>query len=894
MRIFLTILLCATTLNAFAQRAVISGTVTDNTTGEALPFTHVFLSNTTVVGVTDASGNYVLNDVAYGTYQLVASFVGYHQYTYNLTVNKPEIKLGLRLVPLVQDLENVVVAEKEDKEWNRNLKSFKKYFLGQTQNAKQCEIANPWVVDFEKKGNELRARSPESIEVLNKALGYKVNFYLQQFAASPSDYSIVGPVSFTRMNDETRSSEWESNRLKAYQGSQKHFLKSLFTRQHETDGFKMYVAVDALAEEDRSLSFERDLNTRIKAAKIEDVIRDQPNGTKGLIANKPVEVHYVPGQDHEPVYKDLLHQVSWIQSRTGFVRFDAAGNIVNPQDVIVVGYWNRQRVADMLPLDYQPHGDVTAQPPPPEKLQIITDRDWYYPGDVVRYSVIVSGQSSKGSGLAVHVGLTDSVNGVHGRRLDPVESRRTSGQFMIPKTTGTYFLTAFTSSTYSKGEVFMKPVMVVSPGMGVACSEIAEEAKQQLTTKLTRETDTAGVHVDVSLRDIDLDMVNGNFVLAISAIPNQCECLAGRSMKFDAPADVAIDEGVARGTVLNKKGKPLPGRLLFFTDNLSFSMEKTLGADGKFELEDLVSYDSTQWLVQFMNAKGKLSEDFNIVWDKSSEPVAIPGLAWTVNCKLETLPFDKALTRQHLARSGFAAPDSVKVLNEVTVTARKVSEGSKPVFRTFGQPQYVVKGEDLTNNPAGVNVLNAINGRFPGLRMNESLNSWDGNATSTSMRGASSLAGSKSEPPLVIVDGIPYNEFSQALDILQTIPMSDVDRVEVRTGISPLAGMKKSNGVIAVYTKRTGEQLKKAPTTSKVANPFVKNVVIHGYSTPGSFSAGDVTFVTLHWDPKARFANDEPYRMRASAEFPDEVYVVIAGFSPEGELFSFKQRVKVQ
>src|SRR5688572_29128853 len=138
MRAFLITLLILTTVVSYSQKAVISGVVTDNATGEPLPFTDVFLSGTIIVGVTDESGQYFLRDVAYGSYQLVASFVGYHQYTYNLSVNKAEIRLGLRLIPLVQDLDNVVVAVKEDKEWNRNLKAFKKYFLGQTQNAKKC------------------------------------------------------------------------------------------------------------------------------------------------------------------------------------------------------------------------------------------------------------------------------------------------------------------------------------------------------------------------------------------------------------------------------------------------------------------------------------------------------------------------------------------------------------------------------------------------------------------------------------------------------------------------------------------------------------------------------------------------------------------------------------
>lgn len=895
MRCLLTTLLLCAALLSVAQKSVITGVVTDNSTGEALPFTHVFLNGTTIVSVTDESGQFFLRDVPAGSYQLVASFVGYQSYSYNLTVNKPEIKLNLRMVPLAVDLQDVVVAAREDKEWNRRLKQFKKYFLGETRFARQCEIVNPWVIDFEKRGEELQARAQQPIELVNNALGYRLHFYLQKFVATPVDYSIVGPVRFTRLT-EGNEAEWAAGRLAAFQGSQKHFLQSLYKNALTSDGFKIYVPVNALEEEQRSNSFSIDLGKRIKEGKLQDLVRDQPNGTKGLIAHLPVEIHFERGQDHEPVYRDVLHQVSWIQSKTGMVRFDSDGNITNPQDVIVVGYWNRLRVADMLPLDYKPGGEVEVQPSLPEKLQIITDREWYNPGDLVWYSVIVSGESKKGVGLAVHVALTDSTNRVLGRRLDPVDSRRTSGFVKLPARPGVYFISAFTASSYARGEVYMKPLMSIAQGQEVVCQPAATADAGEFTASLTTEGTNGVATLGVTLRDLDEDVLNGNFVVSIASTPNACDCLKDRMVTFQAPAEVNIDEGVARGRVVNKKGKPVTGRLVLFTDNLSMSMEQAVDGDGKFELTDLVSYDSSSWMAQLLDEKNKPVSDFQVVWDKSSQPPAIPALAWKVNCAVAVASKVRRMTAADVASAGLKLPDSVMMLSEITVRSRKMSETPTNAFRSFGHPQYVLKGEEFANNPVGTNLVQALNGRFPGLRINESMTSWTGNATSANVRGNSTLQlpGKRvvSEAPLVIVDGMTFDNFEQAMDLLQAIPLTDIEKVEVRNGLSPIQGLKGTNGVITVYTKRTGDYMR-YQSSSAGPNPFVKKVVIQGYSTPGVFGPKDAGSLTLHWNPQALFVNGQPYRIVVGNTPPKEVYVTVAGFSPAGDLISVRQRVNI-
>ena len=75
------LLWCAVLLSAstaWAQNtATIKGTVTNQETGEVMPGVNVSLIGTTKGDATDASGQYEITNVAAGTYQIKASYLGY-------------------------------------------------------------------------------------------------------------------------------------------------------------------------------------------------------------------------------------------------------------------------------------------------------------------------------------------------------------------------------------------------------------------------------------------------------------------------------------------------------------------------------------------------------------------------------------------------------------------------------------------------------------------------------------------------------------------------------------------------------------------------------------------------------------------------------------------------
>ena len=74
---FCTIVLFLFSSAAHAQTGKIAGTVTDESTGEALPGVNVVLEGTTQGATTDADGFYTIINVRPGTYDVRASFIGF-------------------------------------------------------------------------------------------------------------------------------------------------------------------------------------------------------------------------------------------------------------------------------------------------------------------------------------------------------------------------------------------------------------------------------------------------------------------------------------------------------------------------------------------------------------------------------------------------------------------------------------------------------------------------------------------------------------------------------------------------------------------------------------------------------------------------------------------------
>lgn len=856
MRKIFTLLLIIFSINSSrSQTGLIKGFILDSESLQPIPYAHIFLSGTTFITITNEGGEFNLQNIPLGNYQLTASFLGYETYMQNLRLNA-SISLTIKLKSQIRELKDVVVKSDDDKDWKKNLKSFKGYFFGDTKNSKACILANPWILEFNKNGRNLKAKATEPLEIQNHSLGYRILFYLKRFEASPENYSIVGPTQFQKMNDPGKEKEWEINRMKTFNGSPRHFLQSLISSKSKESGFRIYESIDVGHKEERSPFFQSDLGTRVREISMRNLLRKEMTGSV-LSVPKPIEVHYELGEDYHPKYKDLLHQVSWVQSTTGLIKFDSAGNILNPTDIIVAGYWNDLKVADMLPLDYRPTGGL-QEGASKQSLVVLTDRDSYHPGETIWYSVLPSNQDPfplKGR-HSIHVDLLDSTNQTIEERLDLLEGGVADGFFNLrSQSKGIFFLRAYSTAGYNEGVIYMKPIVVVPNGFELDCNvdELPCLSKHELL--LSIDTVHLNHEYSILLRDKNQDTLNGKFILSISSKSIQCSKFAGKVVTFPVEESQKVIDNIQGGRITGRKGKGLSGRLSLVATDLSFSTECSVDSKNGFKLDDLITFDSTGWIAQFYSAKDKLSDDFQIKWNEQKKDYRIPNLTWSIDYRIREMIYKEPKLRSGTGATesaNFKIKDSTRLLNEVTVKASRLNT-SQSKFRSYGSPQHVVKGEDIMKNPAGTNILAALSGRVPGLIVSEV-----GHTVKFSIRGTSSFL--SNEDPLIILDGMPLDSLQFAYDILQTIPLSDIDRVEVRTGLSPLNGLKGNNGVIAIYTKRTGQS---SPyQKNSLPNPFMKKVTLIGYSKKKPFERKiSSSESTIYWSSDGQFQNNQPYKI---------------------------------
>ncbi|MEX0735941.1 MAG: carboxypeptidase-like regulatory domain-containing protein [Bacteroidota bacterium] len=100
-----------------AQQADVRGVVTDSTSGERLPFVNVIIQSTNRGAATNISGFYLIPGVLPGTYEFVASAVGYKKSRQTVSIKgDASITLNFRLSPTSVELDEVVVTESSKRE----------------------------------------------------------------------------------------------------------------------------------------------------------------------------------------------------------------------------------------------------------------------------------------------------------------------------------------------------------------------------------------------------------------------------------------------------------------------------------------------------------------------------------------------------------------------------------------------------------------------------------------------------------------------------------------------------------------------------------------------------------------------------------------------------------
>jgi hypothetical protein len=231
------------------QAGLVAGVVLDADTGAPLPGANVYIAHSQRGAATDAGGGFTLRSIPAGSHELVASMIGFETAVQPVTVQaRDSLFIRFELSGKVYEQGELVVRAEQPRDFEQNLKKFKRLFLGVSDYARACELVNPYVLDFEasKSGSYFRATAGEPLIVDNRALGYRVTYNLQDFHKDELDPATdilryMGQPFFEELvpRDERERKRWADRRQQTYLGSFRHFLQAMVAGEAEAEGFQV-------------------------------------------------------------------------------------------------------------------------------------------------------------------------------------------------------------------------------------------------------------------------------------------------------------------------------------------------------------------------------------------------------------------------------------------------------------------------------------------------------------------------------------------------------------------------------------------------------------------------------------------------------------------------------
>ncbi len=345
--------------------ATITGTVTDST-GAPIPEANVFIASSMVGTTTNSEGQYTLLGIPLGTLRLVVSRIGYESSHVDLFLREAKAYTqDFQIAEKVYELGEVTVAG-DNKRWQRQLERFTTIFIGESPNAEQTVITNPFVLDFSTRGGDLRAQASEPLIIENRGLGYKLTYFLNEFIAEPNSWRWDGEPLFEPLTPSSpeEAALWNARRDSAFYGSFRHFLLSVINDQVDSQGFKIYSRPGSNQRIPDPRGGASGMQNNRFPVKVEDIIQlGESEDERILDFEGFIDIVYT-NELESPSFLRLQrrsgrnrarYQTSTIRLDRGPTVVDLKGDTLDPYGVTFYGgYFAYERTADQIPKEFRP------------------------------------------------------------------------------------------------------------------------------------------------------------------------------------------------------------------------------------------------------------------------------------------------------------------------------------------------------------------------------------------------------------------------------------------------------------------------------------------------------------------------------------------------------------
>lgn len=364
-----------------AQTFYIKGRVTDGLNNQPLKGASVYINNSTKGTMADDTGEFSIGPLEPGKYEVVASYVGFAPVMYTAEIKTGSIKVIFELDRKEKPLREILILTSETRK--RYLDLFKKNVLGYTSGAERCRIKNIDEVMFVSGDtkDEIQAYSDKELIIENPDLGYTIRFELIDFYYNRANTATYF-YGYTRYEDwsekEGKTKEkWQRKRRQVYEGSTVHFFRSLIKKEMKVQGFdalQLFKApppkVDTVNNgtvrlststarmqmaqpitEDKMLGIYSDSGYKVYELYLREGWRIGYNKNTDLKSDLAAKNIFVPGQPTKGISAGLRKKEAAMNLP---VLLSERGVVLTPMNIFFDGIWAYERLANMLPDDYEP------------------------------------------------------------------------------------------------------------------------------------------------------------------------------------------------------------------------------------------------------------------------------------------------------------------------------------------------------------------------------------------------------------------------------------------------------------------------------------------------------------------------------------------------------------
>lgn len=223
-------------LNLQAEDEYIMGTVIGKDNMRVLEGAQVFLNKSSVSAKTDSDGVFALVDLPTGYWELIIISKGYEVFRSNMLIEfGKSYKLNIELKPTSRP--GKVLRWKKAEEPKELLNNLLMQFSGCEGYCESEDLQN---IEFRKQNDKLYAYSDGSVKISNTMTGIDTYYYFSGFEVSRDknlDNTVKYWFNFYPVNDQEQLLAYDGNRSLFYEGTKRHFYRTLLIGNPEEAGY---------------------------------------------------------------------------------------------------------------------------------------------------------------------------------------------------------------------------------------------------------------------------------------------------------------------------------------------------------------------------------------------------------------------------------------------------------------------------------------------------------------------------------------------------------------------------------------------------------------------------------------------------------------------------------